>query len=469
MKILLYGKGNIFKRLQEHIPFHEVTAIVDKRAEKKEMFCGVPVILPAEIVNFSFEYIAVLSDVYFEEIYANLICIYGIPEEKIIHWSALRLPGTEHRGRELWRFPLTYGHKTILGWPEMDSFLFTKWKAAYGTAIDRVGSLKYPVYRNIYRAVYEKIENCPEEYDLADAGRWREEIRLNLSQICKRAKNVCIYQEKDIYQTEEEEDPGELLSRYGQVTTKKIGGDTVWYLRVRPCEPKDITVYVVVHKEFRVINGGMYCPLCVGGYTGEGYLRESGERNISYLNEKINECTALYWIWKNTQGDYVGLNHYRRYFCENEYVGIGNILTRELASELLEAYDIIAGRACDLNITVFQELIDDIQEAAGEGYALMKDVIGKRQPDYLEAYEDVMKGHHFYLCNMFITKREILNQYCEWLFSFLIEAAERFDIERFAVGDKRRRTIGFFAERMLTVWLMKQELRITELPMLLIK
>lgn len=84
----------------------------------------------------------------------------------------------------------------------------------------------------------------------------------------------------------------------------------------------------------------------------------------------------------------------------------------------------------------------------------------------MEAFETVMRGHSFYVCNMFVTRREILNNYCEWLFSFLIEAAELLDITGYDSYSKR--AMGFFAERMWTVWLMKQNLKIKELPYMVI-
>ena len=83
----------------------------------------------------------------------------------------------------------------------------------------------------------------------------------------------------------------------------------------------------------------------------------------------------------------------------------------------------------------------------------------------MEAFDAVMESHNFYKCNMFVTKREILNAYCEWLFSFLIEAAERIDVSTY--DNYSKRVIGFFAERMLTVWLYKNPLKIKELPIAL--
>ena len=78
-----------------------------------------------------------------------------------------------------------------------------------------------------------------------------------------------------------------------------------------------------------------------------------------------------------------------------------------------------------------------------------------------------MDGYAIFNCNIFVTKREILDRYCEWLFSFLIEAAEEIDVEGY--DSYSQRVIGFFAERMWTVWLRKNRLRIKELPYVIIR
>ena len=77
-----------------------------------------------------------------------------------------------------------------------------------------------------------------------------------------------------------------------------------------------------------------------------------------------------------------------------------------------------------------------------------------------------MNGHKGILLNMFVMKREIFNEYCQWLFSFLIEAAEKIEVEKYDAYSKR--VIGFFAERMLTVWLTMHPYKMKELPVLLL-
>ena len=46
-----------------------------------------------------------------------------------------------------------------------------------------------------------------------------------------------------------------------------------------------------------------------------GYICDNTGDNISNKNNKYSEWSVIYWIWKNVKDvEYIGLNHYRRYF-----------------------------------------------------------------------------------------------------------------------------------------------------------
>ncbi len=223
-------------------------------------------------------------------------------------------------------------------------------------------------------------------------------------------------------------------------------------------------IYVVTHKDypFQLLQG--YKPICVGGYSNNGWSADSEGESIARLNGCINELTAVYWIWKNTRTKIVGVSHYRRFFCDNEVACYENPLRMESAEEYIKEYELIVNqRTLDSSLTIEEELKCPLSEKAfNDGYFMITENLKKYQPEYLNDYYEVMSNHTLCYYNMFVTTWDIFDAYCKWLFSFLIPAAEEFDVDAYEGQDKR--TIGFFAERMLSVWLHHNPLKIKSLP-----
>ena len=82
-------------------------------------------------------------------------------------------------------------------------------------------------------------------------------------------------------------------------------------------------IFVCAHKkDSQIRNYAPYVPVHGGkslhldmdlGFNGDN----TGD-NISERNPLYSEWSVIYWIWKNCQdADYIGLNHYRRYFKQN--------------------------------------------------------------------------------------------------------------------------------------------------------
>ena len=72
-------------------------------------------------------------------------------------------------------------------------------------------------------------------------------------------------------------------------------------LIVKTPDYKALTIYQITHKEFREIQDEIYNVISVGEKRPDKplYYRDDIGDNIAYLNEIINEVTALYWVWKN--------------------------------------------------------------------------------------------------------------------------------------------------------------------------
>lgn len=249
------------------------------------------------------------------------------------------------------------------------------------------------------------------------------------------------------------------------VTELTAGAERFFRITKKPASAMT-SVYVAVHKEAALPGSATYVPLWLGKEeeNTKGYVTHQTEPSVAYLNPRINECTGLYWMWKHSDAEILGLVHYRRYFYSmRNDVPEATLIESDEIQEYLSDYDILLPKlnafVLPLHVQIGTGLDRDV---CARGMEVFRKCIAEKQPEYLPFFERVMEGHCFYPLNMMITRRELFHRYCEWLFSFLIDAATELDMDSHT--DNNRRIAGFFAERMLTVWLTRQELRIKELP-----
>lgn len=238
-----------------------------------------------------------------------------------------------------------------------------------------------------------------------------------------------------------------------------IGGWLFEFKRVKKAK-----IYVITHKEYSEISVPGYCSMFAGATFDSEHCYKGDDTgdNISDKNRIINECTALYWIWKNSDDDYVGIAHYRR-FLESP-VNQGWPLQQDEILDILDCYDLIVSNVHTIGISVIEGMKHSMcREAFLESVAIIRDIFEKKDELEREAFNQVMNGEFFFICNMFITRKELFDEYCEWLFPILFEMMDKVHInEEWDAYSKR--VIGFWAERMLTVWLVITGYTIREVP-----
>ena len=450
MRVIIYAKGRVFEKNKEKILWEHVVAIADKTVVSEETICDVPVISPQSIADIQYDYIVIFSNQLFEQIKNELIGEYFVPEEKIISWRGI-VEGTEYEiEKKIEYFRTFIQNKQIKRALVATAAAFHKYfsnESGFGCDVNF------------------ETEGCSKEaYDVVvsfdDIESFHNILKTNTRYILWY-HSYTLTEKSGIEKVQKEVAGNGKLYRF-------TAAEGVAYLLDRKCqvdEWDEAQIYVVTHKKYNMPNDNLYTPFVVGTkYVQHNYLSEMQGDNIAYLNEKINECTALYWIWKNTTSKYVGLNHYRRKFYNDGNMNSGNYLDAFHVKEILREYDIILTAVHLVNDdTVKTQLENTLKpEVFSKGYDIVRAKLEKYQPEYVEAFDNAMNLRALFVCNMFVTRREILNAYCEWLFSFFIEVAEEMDVSM--LDNYNKRVMGFFAERMWTVWLMKKDIKIKELP-----
>lgn len=233
---------------------------------------------------------------------------------------------------------------------------------------------------------------------------------------------------------------------------------------------KDITIYVLTHKKFDSPDDDIYIPLLNGSalqVEDFGYLRDDTGENISNLNEYYAELTGQYWAWKNSTTEIIGFCHYRRYFAKNILL---KILNYDDIKKILSTHDIILPNSIRMGMTHKKEIEisykDNNTGPKIEEYSKLRKIIEEYHPEYLNEYDQVLNDKEGYFFNMFICKKELADDYFEWLFDILDKIKDEIDYSQYPEGQKR--VLGYFSERLINVYIKKHNLKIKEKPLLFI-
>ena len=152
--------------------------------------------------------------------------------------------------------------------------------------------------------------------------------------------------------------------------------------------------------------------------------------NIDFLNPWYCELTGMYYMWKHVDDDIVGLEHYRRYFVNNRK----QLLSEYEIRNILKTHDIICCLYND-NKSVFQGYKGH-QFGTFEFFSLVKEL-----PNY-ELGRNYLCGFNFIVFNMFICKKELINEYCEWFFKNIAMLTLKPEYKRYIGYYNRWGTLG---------------------------
>lgn len=232
-----------------------------------------------------------------------------------------------------------------------------------------------------------------------------------------------------------------------------------------------LKLLVATHKTYQMPQASCYLPVFAGAarcsnalYPQEipaEYARDDAGDNISLKNKSYCELSVLYWGWKNLSEEYLGLVHYRRYFAaKTAGRRWQRIAGEKLLEKMLQKAPVLLPRKRQYYIeTNYSQYVhahhaQDLEET--------RSILCEQYPEYVAAYDAVMKktsGHRF---NMFVMRADLLDAYCTWLFDVLFSLEDRLDISEYSEYDQR--VFGFVGERLLDCWLLTNKIDYCELP-----
>ena len=233
---------------------------------------------------------------------------------------------------------------------------------------------------------------------------------------------------------------------------------------------KNIRIIIATHKKYKMPEDEMYIPLQVGteGKKSLDYEKDNMGDNISFKNPFFCELTGLYWAWKNLNADYIGLSHYRRHFSTKKRLPkdvrgrIDSVLNENEVENILNHTDIILPKKRKYYI---ENLYSHYQHSLYiEPLDETKKIIEEKYPQYLEEFEKLHNRTSAHMFNMFIMKKELLDQYCTWLFDILSELEKRIDITKYDAFHAR--FFGRVSELLLDVWINTNNLKYKEVKVI---
>lgn len=247
-----------------------------------------------------------------------------------------------------------------------------------------------------------------------------------------------------------------------------------------------IKVLVACHKPIACPASNIYMPVQLGASTAthiiEGMQRDDEGDNISERNFTFCELSAQYWGWKNLDADYIGLCHYRRYFCfdgidhpANDHAQIEipclspasaahyRLDDDALASEAIVQHDMIVPQRWDVRMTPTPLGPQPTIRRHMVAYGLMtNDTLNKlvelcaeRQPDYAPFVEKYLEDYMYQGYNCFIMKRSLFDRFCAFEFDVLKAFDDWFDYTD--ITTTKKRIAGYLGEILISAFTLKLE------------
>lgn len=250
-----------------------------------------------------------------------------------------------------------------------------------------------------------------------------------------------------------------------------------------------IKIYVSYHKPSVLLKNNILTPIHVGrniatreskdgnisntqlNWLKQNMIGDDTGENISHLNRRFSEVTAHYYVWKNQETlgnpDYIGFMHYRRHlnfnnaksnkelcgeYLNQEYINKIGLNEKQIEKIVLKN-DIVCVKPWDVRESNCKNIYEQYNNYADldiEDYDIALRILKEKFPKFSKAADDYNASCKGWFTNIFIMKKDIFNNYSNWLFEILLECEKQ--IQNYDDINKNR-VIGHIAERLFGIYL----------------
>ena len=255
----------------------------------------------------------------------------------------------------------------------------------------------------------------------------------------------------------------------------------------------DVKIFISYKDRHKILKSDIITPIQTGRAISEKIFEDmigddTGD-NISAENDIYSELTAQYWMWKHYKEigdpDYIGLMQYRRHLILNtnaitentpelhtegysvKFINsindnyIKNIgLDDKTIKETIRLYDIITVKKSNLKVLNVnnpkEDYLKNIPGARENDYDnLIKTIINK-YPTYQKAVEKFHTGYYRHFYHMYIMKKELFDEYNEFIFSILGELKNQIDYS--LRGNRGGRVLGYLGEMLYCIYIFQKQI-----------
>lgn len=251
-----------------------------------------------------------------------------------------------------------------------------------------------------------------------------------------------------------------------------------------------IKIFISYKNQHTILKSDILEPIQTGRAISDEVFSDmigddTGE-NVSVENNKYNELSAQYWVWKNYEQaenpDYIGFMHYRRQFIFDpelnhlQYTwlpGAKFYFVKEIYPNYIQHFsqdkilpylngnpDCIAFEKVNIfpiskQRDMKHHFYNGLPAQKEENFNILEKVVKENYPEYAQTFEEFKNGTEMYCCNSFIMPKELFFEYSEFLFGVLKRVNELVDSSKY--DQKEIRFLGFMGEYLLSVFLFQKQ------------